>query len=61
MTPSSRLPELIAAEIETTVARLNSLALELPIDCFVQFSVGDISTLRCYANGYITATVHKVL
>lgn len=49
-------PEQIAAEIETTVAKLNALASQLPIDCFVQFIIGDINA----NNGYITATVNRL-
>ena len=53
-------PEQIAAEIETAIEKLNHLATQLPIDCFVQFSVGDIHTTHKYANGYITATVNRL-
>ena len=61
MTPTIRTPEQIAAEIETTIAKLNSLATELPIDHFVQFSVGDIAATHKYSNGYVTATVHRMV
>jgi hypothetical protein len=60
MTPAKRTPEQIAAEIETTIAKLNALATELPIDHFVQFSVGDITATNNYPNGYVTATVHRM-
>jgi len=60
MTKPIRTPEQIAAEIETTIARLNSLATELPIDHFVQFSVGDITAKNKYPNGYVTATMHRI-
>lgn len=53
-------PEQIAAEIETAIAKLNHLATQLPIDCFVQFSVGGIQTPNMLANGYITATVNRL-
>jgi len=60
VTPATRTPEQVAAEIETTIAHLNALATELPINHFVQFSVGDITTTNQYPNGYVTATVHRM-
>ena len=60
MTPTIRTPEQIATEIETTIAKLNSLATELPIDHFLQFLVGDIKSTHQYPNGYVTATVHRI-
>ena len=61
MTTATRTPEQIATEIETTIAKLNALATELPIDHFVQFSVGDITATNQYPNGYVTATVHRIV
>ena len=61
MTPTKRMAEQIATEIENTIAKLNTLATELPIDHFVQFSVGDITAKNQYPNGYVTATVHRIV
>lgn len=49
----------IAAEIEATVAKLNQLATELPVDMYVQFMIGEITSPRQNVNGYITARVHR--
>jgi hypothetical protein len=59
MTPEKRHAEQIAAEIETTVARLNSLAADLPVNIYVQFIIGEITSPRQYANGYITANLYR--
>ena len=49
----------IAAEIEATVAKLNQLASELPVDMYVQFIIGEIQSTKQNVNGYITARVHR--
>jgi hypothetical protein len=59
MTPEKRHAEQIAAEIEATVAKLNQLAADLPVDMYVQFFIGEIMSPRQNVNGYITARVHR--
>jgi hypothetical protein len=49
----------LSAEIEETVAKLNQLATELPVDMYVQFLIGEIQSPKNNVNGYITARVHR--
>lgn len=49
----------LSAEIEETVAKLNKLATELPVDMYVQFFIGEIQSPKHNVNGYITARVHR--
>ena len=59
MTKDILVEKDIGAEIAETVLKLNRLASELPVDMYVQFSIGEIQSPRQNVNGYIAATVHR--
>lgn len=56
----TRTHDEVTADINATIARLNSLASELPEYCIVEYTVGEIQSPRRVTNGYITATIHRL-